>query len=88
MLTERHTTVAKNTMRAPYKTLYLITKAKLPHTISESLTMPVAIKITEILHGNIYTDELKFVPLSNNSVSKQIRKISNDMHEQLLERIF
>jgi hypothetical protein len=50
--------------------------------------MTVAINITEILHGKIYADELKFVPLSNNSVSKQIREISNNMHEQLMERIF
>jgi hypothetical protein len=49
--------------------------------------MPVTIKITEILHRKKYADELKFVPVSDDSVSKRIREISNDMHEQLLERI-
>jgi hypothetical protein len=49
--------------------------------------MSVAIEITEILHGKKYADELKFVPLSNDTVSKRIREISDDMHEQLLERI-
>jgi hypothetical protein len=47
----------------------------------------VAIKIMEILHGKKYIDELKFMPLSDNTVSKRIREISDDMHEQLLERI-
>jgi hypothetical protein len=32
--------------------------------------MPVAIKIMEMLHGKKYTDELKFVPLSNDTVRK------------------
>jgi hypothetical protein len=49
--------------------------------------MPVAIKITEILHGKKYANKLKFVSLSNDTVSKQIREISDDMCEQLLERI-
>jgi hypothetical protein len=49
--------------------------------------MPVAIKIMEILHGKKYAHELKFVPLSNDTVSKQIREISDDMCELLLERI-
>jgi hypothetical protein len=31
--------------------------------------MPVAIKITEILHGKIHADEFKSVPLSNNCQS-------------------
>jgi hypothetical protein len=49
--------------------------------------MPVAIKITEILRGKKYADELKFMPLSNGTVRTQITEISDDMHEQLLERI-
>jgi hypothetical protein len=49
--------------------------------------MPVAIKITKILHGKKYADELKFMPLSNDTVSKRIREVRDDMHEQLLERI-
>jgi hypothetical protein len=49
--------------------------------------MPVAIKITQILHGKKQADELKFVPLSNDTVSERIREISDDVCEQLLERI-
>jgi hypothetical protein len=49
--------------------------------------MHVAIKITEILHGKKYADELKFMPLSNGTVRTRITEISDDMHEQLLERI-
>jgi hypothetical protein len=76
---EKHTTVPKKVLRASYKALYLIAKAKMPHTNGESLIMPVTIKITEILHGKKYADELKFVLLSNDTVSKRIREISDDV---------
>jgi hypothetical protein len=49
--------------------------------------MHVAIKITEILRGKQYVDELKFVPLPNDTVSKGIREIGDDMREKLFERI-
>jgi hypothetical protein len=74
-------------MKKVLTTSYSITKATKPHKISKSLIMPVAIKITEILHGKKYADELKFVPLSNDTVSKRKREISDAMCEQLLERI-
>jgi hypothetical protein len=45
--------------------------------------VPVAIKITEILHGKKYADELKFTPLSNDTVSKRKRETGDDMREQL-----
>jgi hypothetical protein len=87
VLIEHHTTVPKKVLRASYEALYLIAKAKKLHTIGESLIMHVAIKITDILPGKKYADELKFVPLSNVTVSKRIREISDGMREQLLERI-
>jgi hypothetical protein len=49
--------------------------------------MPVIIKITEILHGKKYADELKFALLSNDTVRTRITEINDDMREQLLERI-
>jgi hypothetical protein len=63
VLIEQHTTVPKKVLRASYEASYSIAKAKKPHTIGESLIMPVAIKITEIMHGKKSSDELKFVPL-------------------------
>jgi hypothetical protein len=40
----------------------------------------------EILYGKKYADELVFMPVSSNSVSGQIWEISDEMHEQFLER--
>jgi hypothetical protein len=49
--------------------------------------MAVAIKLTETLHGKKYAHDLIFVPLSNDTVSKRKREISDDMRGQFLERI-
>jgi hypothetical protein len=49
--------------------------------------MPVVIKITEMFHGKKYADEFKIVQLTNDTVSERTREISDDMSEQLLERI-
>jgi hypothetical protein len=46
--------------------------------------LQVEIKITVILSGKEYTDELKFVPLSNDITSKRIRDLVM-MCERLLE---
>jgi hypothetical protein len=41
----------------------------------------VVIKIMEVLDGKKFTDELIFVPLSNDTVSKEIREISDAVRE-------
>jgi hypothetical protein len=59
--------IQKNTMRnftsVPTKVLaqsleasYLIAKTKKPHSIGESLVLPVAIKIVSIMHGESYVN--------------------------------
>jgi hypothetical protein len=54
--------------------------------MSESLIMPEAIKIIDILRGKKHVNELKFMPPANNTVAKQIREICDDTCEQLLEK--
>ena len=62
--------VNKKYLRAPYEASYLITNAKKPFTIGEDLVLPVAIRMTEIIHGQKYADELKKNPLSNDTVGQ------------------
>jgi hypothetical protein len=47
--------------------------------------MPVEIVIAEAFHAKIYADNLKFVPLSNDNISKLVGEISDDMREQMLD---
>jgi hypothetical protein len=43
--------------------------------------MAVEIKIAEALHAKKYADNLKFEPLSNDTLSKLVREISDDTPE-------
>ncbi|XP_013776298.1 SCAN domain-containing protein 3-like, partial [Limulus polyphemus] len=43
--------------------------------------------MNEIIHGQKYADELRKIPLSNDTVGRQILEISNDQFEQLIGRI-
>ena len=40
-----------------------------------------------MIHGQRYTDVLKKIPLSNDTVGRRISEISNDQCEQLIGRI-
>ncbi|GLV33279.1 hypothetical protein CBL_20087, partial [Carabus blaptoides fortunei] len=63
---------------ASYQASYRIAKAKKPYTIGEELVLPTAIQITETIHGKKYADELRKIPLSNDTVAKRISDISSD----------
>jgi hypothetical protein len=47
---------------------YLIGKNKKPHTMGETLLLPAAMKMCELMHGEKYGEALKTIPLSNNTV--------------------
>ena len=74
-------------LRASYESSYLITKSKKPFTIGEDLVLPAAVRITEIIHGHKYADELKKIPLSGTTVSRRIEDLIKEQFEQLIERI-
>jgi tetrahydromethanopterin S-methyltransferase subunit F len=66
---------------------YIIAKNKKPHTIGETLLLPAAMKMCEIMHGENYGEDLKTIPLSNNTAMRRIESISEDIMQQLLTRI-
>jgi hypothetical protein len=66
---------------------YLIAKNKKPRTIGETLLLPAAMKMCEIMHGENYGEALKTVPLSNNTVMRHIESMLEDIKEQLLTSI-
>ncbi|VVC37243.1 Hypothetical protein CINCED_3A022204 [Cinara cedri] len=62
-------------------------KQKKPHLIGESLVLPAAIKIVTAMHGEAYTNDLKSILLSNNTVSRRISNIYDDILKQLINRL-
>lgn len=74
-------------LQASFEVSYLIAKDKKPHTIGESLLLPAAVRMVDIIHGKEYTEKLKAIPLSDNSVARRIEMIAEDIKKQLLEQL-
>ena len=60
-------------------------KAKKPFNIGEELVLPTA--MTEIIHGKKEADKIQKIPLSNNTVLRQISAVRGDISEQFIQRI-
>ena len=71
-------------MEASHLVALRVAQAKKPHTIVENLSLPAAIDMCEaVLDGKCAT-RLKEIPLSNNTVSRRIDEISNDIKHSCL----
>ena len=74
-------------MKASYLVALRVAQAKKPHTIAENLILPAAIDMCKAVLDGKCSTKLKESPLSNNTVSRRIDVISNDIKAQLLERL-
>ncbi len=80
-------TVPTKALAASYEVAHLVAKAQKPHTIAESLLLPAATAMTGAMHGETIANALKTIPLSNDTMSRRIFDIVEDMKCQLLERV-
>lgn len=58
-----------------------------PYNIGETLVLPAAIKMCEIIHGDKFGESLKSIPLSRDTVQRRIADLSEDIRAQLLTQI-
>ena len=70
---------------ASFKVAYRIAKCKKLHTIAEELVLPAALDLVSTIIGESTAQKLKAVPLSNNTISRRIDKISDDTNDHLGE---
>ncbi|GFX36237.1 protein FAM200B [Trichonephila clavipes] len=70
-----------------YKVSYKIVRCKKPHTIAEELILPAAIEIVDTMFGDNFAKELQSIPLSNDTVSRQIDDIAEDVEQQLFGKL-
>ena len=78
-------TLPTKALAALYKVAHLVTKAQKLHTIAESPMLPAAIVMTTVMHGEKIASVLK--QIFNDTMSKRINKLANDMKCQLIERV-
>ena len=79
--------VPSKALLASYKVSHIIAKCKKPHSIGESLVLPAAIQMVSTMIGDSYADELRKIPLADNTVGRRISDMSDDICDQLTENL-
>lgn len=69
-------TVDENALKASYAVSQRIAKCKKAHTIAESLMIPAAVDICEIMFGAEQAKKVTKIPLSDNTVSRRISEMA------------
>lgn len=81
------TSVPSKALLASYQVSHRIAQKKKPHTIGEDLILPAAIDMVSTMFGESMAQQLKVIPMSNDTVSRRIADISEDLHVQLMEKV-
>lgn len=79
--------VNSKALMASYKVTYRIAQCKKPHKIAEELILPAALDMVSTMLDDTSAEKLKAVPLSNDTVARCICDISDDLEEQLTEKM-
>lgn len=74
-------------MIASYKIAFRIAKCKKPHTIAEELILPAALDMVNIMIDESAGKLLSKVPLSNNTISRRIHHMADDLNDQSIEKL-
>ena len=70
-----------------FKVAYRIAKYKKLHTIAEELVLSAALDLVSTIIGELAVQKLKAVPLSSNTISRRIDKISDDINDHLVAKM-
>lgn len=79
--------VPTKALLASYKVAHRIAKCKKPHTIAEELILPAAVDMVSVMIGQSAAKAIKNVPLSNNTISRRIHDMAEDINEQIVEKL-
>ncbi|CAG5026245.1 unnamed protein product [Parnassius apollo] len=79
--------VNESALLASYKVAYRVAKTGKPHTIAENLILPAALDMVEIMVSKQEANKLKNIPLSDNTISRRINDMANDIQEQVVEKL-
>jgi zinc finger BED domain-containing protein 5/7/8/9 len=83
----KNASIPNNALIASYKVAFRIAKCKKPHTIAEELILPAALDMVNIMIGESAGKLLSKVPLSNNTISRRIHHMADDLNDQLIEKL-
>lgn len=78
--------VPTKALLASYKVAHRVAKCKKPH-IAEELILPAEVDMVSVMIGESAAKEIKNVPLSNNTISRRIHDMAEDINEQIVEKL-
>uniref|UniRef100_K7F2K4 DUF4371 domain-containing protein n=1 Tax=Pelodiscus sinensis TaxID=13735 RepID=K7F2K4_PELSI len=78
---------SSNAVRASYIVAYKVAQAKKPHTIVEQLVLPSAKEVVWLVFGKEAARKLNDISVSNDTVSRGINEISQNISEQVVDEI-
>ncbi|KAG6924068.1 zinc finger BED-type containing 9 [Chelydra serpentina] len=76
-----------NAVTASYIVAYKIAQAKKPHTVVEQLVLSCAKEMLLLVLGEEAARKLKDISVSNDTISRQINEISQNINEQVVDEI-
>jgi hypothetical protein len=82
----KQASIPSNALLASYKVAHRITKCKKSRTIAEELILLAAVGMVNIMIGESAGKLLSKMPLSNNTISRRIKHIAEDLDDQLIEK--
>ena len=83
----RNVTLNDKAQLASYMVSYRVATEKQSHTIAEKIILPAAMDMVSTVIDEKLAEKLKCIPLSDNTISRQINDISNNLEEQLILRL-
>lgn len=57
------------------------------HTSAESLAMPTCCEIAKIMFGAEFETQVKKIPMSNNTISRRIKEMSEDVEVEIVDKL-
>ena len=76
-------TVSNKALETSYAVAKILAKTKQPHTIAECIVRPCCRKIVKIMINESAVKEVEKVPLSDNTMSRGIADMSDDILSQV-----
>lgn len=83
----KRVTATDAALEASFKIAELIAQKMKPHTIAEELIGPACDIIVQTVLGQDARNQIIKVPLSNNTISRRISRMSANINEQVMEKL-
>ena len=84
---EKKIKVSEKAQQASYQVAEIVAQQMKAHTIAESLILPACLAVVKTMLGDEAELEIKKVPLSDDTIKRRIIDMSNDIEENVMNKL-